>query len=649
MYFGVDYYPEHWDINIIDDDIRRMKNMGVNIVRIGEFAWHLMEKEEGNYDFSFFDMVIDKLKKAEIKVMFGTPTATFPAWLAKKHSDILSKDENLMERSFGGRRQYCYNSKNYKEYSGKIVTKLVEHYKNEEAIISWQIDNEFGHEGSDMCYCEQCRDEFREFLRRKYVDIAKLNEAYGTIFWGQTYNDFSEIPIPLKTITVHNPSLLLDWSRFRSYSLNAYANWQTELVKSLRGEHQEVTTNISGGFFTKYYDHEENVKNMDFVSYDNYPVWGGLREPMEPAAIAGTHDFIRGLKDMNFWIVEELMGAQGHDVIGYLPRPDQAKMWSYQAFAHGCENMLWFRWRGMNKGAEQFCYGIIDHDNRDGRKYREIQSFIEEIKEHKDIFKSEIKSDIALIYDFDNIWSWRIQRQSLEFDFNNEFLRLYRPFYELNTNIDIIPSTRDFFKYKVVILPAMQIIDEDLKERLEYFTEKGGTVVFSFRTGIKDKNNNIYFGKTLPGPVKDICGIEVVEIEALQRGQEVEIVSKTGEKSSCAVWRDIINPIDAEMLYGYNDEFYGDKACITRNSYKNGKAYYIGGGVEESPLKKIALDIVTENNIKYYETPKGLEAYQRSFDGEEYLILTNHSPVEKEFRGIKTKGYGSRIIKLETV
>jgi beta-galactosidase len=649
VYFGVDYYPEHWDINMIDDDIRRMKNMGVNIVRIGEFAWHLMEKEEGKYDFSFFDMVIDKLKRAEIKVMFGTPTATFPAWLAKKHPDILSKDENLMERSFGGRRQYCYNSKNYKEYSGKIVKELVEHYKNEEAIISWQIDNEFGHEGSDMCYCDQCRDEFREFLKKKYKNIDKLNETYGTIFWGQTYNDFNEIPIPLKTITVHNPSLLLDWSRFRSYSLNAYANWQTELVKSLRGEHQEVTTNLSGGFFTKYYDHEENVKNMDFVSYDNYPVWGGLKEPMEPGAIASAHDFVRGLKDMNFWIVEELMGAQGHDVIGYLPRPDQAKMWSYQAFAHGCENMLWFRWRGMNKGAEQFCYGIIDHDNRDGRKYQEIQSFIEEVKEHKEIFQSEIKSDIAVIYDYDNIWSWRIQRQSLEFDFNKEFLRLYRPFYELNTNIDVIPSTRDFYKYKVVILPAMQIIDEDLKERLEYFTEKGGTVIFSFRTGIKDKNNNIYFGKTLPGPVKDICGIEVVEIEALQKGQEVEIKNKAGEKSSCGVWRDIINPVDAEMLYGYNDEFYGDRACITRNSYKNGKVYYIGGGVEEKPLKEIALDVVRENKIKYYESPKGLEVYQRNIDGEEYLILTNHNPSEKEFREIKIKGYGSRIIKLETV
>ncbi len=157
---------------------------------------------------------------------------------------------------------------------------------------------------------------------------------------GQTYNDFTEIPIPLKTITVHNPALQLDWARFRSDSLNNFAKEHTGLVKRLKGDHQDVTTNVSGGFFGKWFDHEENLKAMDFVSYDNYPVWGGLKAPLSPAEVAMTLDFNRGLKNKNFWIVEQLIGAQGHDVIGYLPRPNQSKLWSTQAFAHGCNNML---------------------------------------------------------------------------------------------------------------------------------------------------------------------------------------------------------------------------------------------------------------------------------------------------------------------
>ncbi|MDN5305082.1 MAG: beta-galactosidase [Fusobacteriaceae bacterium] len=646
MYFGVDYYPEHWDIELIDSDIKRMKEMGVNIVRIGEFAWHLMEPEEGKYDFSFFDMVIEKLKKANIKVMFGTPTATFPAWLAKKYPSILSKDENMQERVFGGRRQYCYNSDIYLEYSNKIVTKLVEHYKDEEDIISWQIDNEFGHEGSDMCYCENCQTKFKKYLKEKYETPENLNKTYGTIFWGQTYNSFDEIPTPLKTITVHNPSLLLDWSRFRSYSLNGYANAQIELVKKLKGAHQTVTTNLSGGFFTKYYDHEENVKNLDFASYDNYPVWGGLKEPLPPAAIAATHDFVRGLKDKNFWIVEELMGAQGHNVIGYLPRPNQAKMWSYQAFAHGCENMLWFRWRGMTRGAEQFCFGIIDHDNKDGRKYREVKEVIEDVSKYEKVINSKINADIAVVYDFDNVWSWRIQQQSLEFDFNNEIMRLYTPFYLFNTKIDVIPTTKDFDRYKVVVLPVMQIIDDELKEKLEKFTENGGTVVFSFRAGIKDKNNNIHFGETLPCKVREMCGIEIEEIEALQAGQEVVIKSLLDNTTAkCGVWRDLIKPITAAPIYKYTDKFYNDKACITVNKYKNGKVYYIGGGVDIEVIAGIAKNIIDENNIKHYISEYGLEVYPREIDNEEYLFITNHTDQVKIFEDIEVEPYGSKIVK----
>lgn len=648
MYLGVDYYPEHWDINMIDEDIKGISEMGANIVRIGEFAWHLMEKEEGNFDFTFFDMVIEKLKSANIKVMFGTPTATFPAWLHKKYPSILSVDENLQIRAFGGRRQYCFNSDIYREYSEKIVSKLVEHYKDEESIVAWQIDNELGHEGSDMCYCEGCQKKFKDFLKEKYKHISKLNETYGTIFWGQTYNDFDEVPAPLKTITTHNPSLLLDWSRFRSYSLNSFAGEQTKLVRSLKGVHQGVTTNVSGGFFSKWFDHAENVRDMDFVSYDNYPVWGGLKEPIPRAELAMTHDFNRGLLNKNYWIVEELMGAQGHTVIGYLPRPNQAKMWSYQAFAHGCINMLYFRWRGMTRGAEQFCYGIVDHDNRYGRKYDEVKSTIDEIMPYEELLKSEIKSEIAVLYDYDNIWSFRHQPQSVEFDFTKELMRLYTPFYNINTNIDVIPTSRNFDKYKVLIIPTLQIINEKLSSKLEKFASEGGTVIFSFRAGIKDENNNINFKKIIPCNIKEICGIEITEIESLQNGQEVEIIGLgkyEGNIGQCEVWRDLITPIEAISLYNYNDKFYNNYACITLNKYEKGKVYYVGSGVNNAILKDIAKEIVVDKSINYIESEDGLEVYRRYLNEETYLIITNHTEEIKKFKDTILSPYECKIIK----
>ncbi len=648
MYLGVDYYPEHWDAGMMDEDMGQITEMGANIIRIGEFAWHLVEKSEGHYDFSFFDMVIRKAKEHGLKVMFGTPTATFPAWLAAKHPSILSKDEYGHTRVFGGRRQYCFNSKIYREYCSKIVEKLVSHYKNEEAVIAWQIDNEFGHEGSDMCYCEQCHQGFREFLKDKYKSIDTLNKVYGTIFWGQTYNSFDEIPMPQPTITTHNPSLRLDWARYRSYSINSFGKLQIDLVKKLKGAHQQVTHNFFGGFFDKAYDQNIMAAELDFAAYDNYPVWGGLRMPLTPAHIAMTHDYIRGLKNRNYWIVEELMGAQGHNIIGYLPRPDQAKMWAYQAMAHGCENMLFFRWRGMTRGAEQFCLGIIDQDNETGRKFYEVKSFMENVRKHQEVFNSEIEADIAVLYDFDNIWSWHYQQQSSEFDFTRELVRLYTPFYSLNVSMDLISTGKDFSAYKVLVVPAMQIINEELAERIREFASKGGTVVFSFRSGIKDSDNNIYFGKVFPCNIRDFAGICIKEAESLQAGQEVEILGQgkyRGRRGSCQVWRDIITTESAAALYNYADSFYSSNACITVNEYMKGKVYYVGGGADDETLKSIAKEIVSSSGICHLETPVGLEVCLRKHKGAEWLIICNHTDRELEFDGIVYKPYESRIIK----
>ncbi len=649
MYLGVDYYPEHWDVGMMDEDMERIREMGANIIRIGEFAWHMLERTEGVYDFSFFDEVIRKAGEHNLKVIFGTPTATFPAWLAAKHPSILSEDEYGHVRAFGGRRQYCFNSDIYREYSRRIVEQLVSHYNGEENIIAWQVDNEFGHEGSDMCWCESCRKGFRRFLREKYQSIEELNRVYGTIFWGQTYNSFEELPIPQPTITIHNPSLSLDWARFRSYSINSFGKLHIDLVKRLKGSHQQVTHNFFGGFFDKAYDQNIMAEELDFASYDNYPVWGGLIEPIKPAHIAMTLDYIRGLKKSNFWILEELMGAQGHNVIGYLPRPGQAKLWAYHAMARGCENMLFFRWRGMTRGAEQFCLGIIDQNNETGRKYNEVKAFMEDVRSNREAFEGEIKAEVAVLYDFDNIWSWHYQPQSAQFDFTKELMRLYEPFYRLNAKLDVISAGKDFSGYKVLVVPVLQIVDEQLAERLRTFASQGGTVIFSFRAGIKDRDNNIYFGKVFPCNLKDFAGICIKEAESLQSEQKVELAGQgryTGRKGSCSVWRDMITTDGAEILYSYSDSFYSENACITVNNYDKGKVYYVGGGADPDTLSLLAAEIADYSGIYQVEAPEGLEVCMRTNGHDKWHIVCNHTGSEILYGGITYGPYESRITRL---
>lgn len=617
MYLGVDYYPEHWTHlgdAMMDDDMARMRDNGMNIIRIGEFAWHLMEKTDGQFDFSFFDDVIARAKKHGLSVMFGTPTATFPAWLGRAQPSIFAQRADKTAHAFGGRRLYCYNSPVYREYSSRLVAKLVAHYADEPAIIAWQIDNELGHEGSDQCFCDQCHSGFQTFLSDKFSgDIDALNHTYGTIFWGQTYNNFAEIPKPTPTITTHNPSLRLDWARFRSHSMNEFARLQIDTLKAHRGAHQPVTHNFFGGFFNVACDQNIMAAQLDFVSYDNYPVWGGLTAPIPPAQIAMTLDYIRGLKQQNFWIVEELMGAQGHNQIGYLPRPNQAKLWAYQAMIRGCEHMLFFRWRGMDRGAEQFCLGILDVDNQDNRKLQEVREFIADIAPHDAVLGMPIPSSVAILYDYDNIASWAIQQQSADFDFTTELMRLYAPFHAHNVMTDVLSIDKDFSAYRIVVLPAMQIMDESLAERLKTFAHNGGTVVMGYRGAIKNRDNNLHLLKTAPALIGDLLGVRVTEGEALVNASVgiIGVGGCTGQSGTATVWRDMMDVTTAEPLFRYDDAFYADKTCVARNAFGQGQAYTVGAGVDGAVLKGLVAQILSEQLVKTLETEDGVEHVRR--------------------------------------
>jgi beta-galactosidase len=633
MYFGVDYYPEHWPLDWLEKDLDNFVQLGANTLRIGEFAWHLMEPTPGKYDFSYFDRVIEEAAKRDFKIIFGTPTATFPAWLAYQSPEILSVDAFGHQRVFGGRRQYCYNSKIYELYASRFVQALVMHYADCKTIIAWQIDNEFGHEGSDDCYCPQCNLSWHGYLKKKYENIDSLNEDYGTVFWGQTYNGFEEIPMPTATITTHNPSLKLDWARFRSVSLNQFAIGQVDLVRDYKGEHQKVIHNFYGGFFERKYDQNVLAEMLDVVAYDNYPVWGGLRKPISPAHIAMTLDYNHGLKQQNFWIVEQLMGAQGHDVIGYRPRPGQGRLWSWQAMTRGCESLLYFRERTMTRGQEQYCQGLIDADNRNGEKYYEAAQFFKEAKEVAMNWKPLKPAKVAILYGYDNIRSWHEQPQSEAMDFTNEFMRFYEGFHQLNVPVDVLDLEKDFSEYQVVVLPVMQIMTPDLENRLKTFVKKGGVLLATFRCGIKDEHNNLKLGEVVPGGLTDLFGCEVFGYESLYEGLALEVKGSLGD-GFVEVWRDLLQATTAEILLTYQDESYKNYAAATSHSYGEGTAIYIGAALSNSLVDALCHKICEASHIQMIHSPQGLEVVQREMNnGRLQRIVLNHTESPLEFEG----------------
>lgn len=634
MRLGVDYYPHYFEDSDIEKELDNILALNANSIRIGDFIWQLIEPRELEYDFSYFKNLVEIANAKGIDVMVCTPTSTFPAWLKNKHPDVMIVDENLNPIAFGGRREYCYNSDNYLKYAKKITQKMVEEFRDFDNVINFQVDNEFGHENSDYCYCDNCRDKFRKYLEDKFKTIENLNKKCGNIFWSKSYAEFNEIEIPRKTITYHNPSMLLEWDRFRSYSINKFGVELINVIKENKYEHQEITHNFFPGFFNLGYDQNKLSEYLDFVSYDNYPVWGGLKEPVEPAQISLCHDYIRGLKNKNFWVVEQIMGAQGHDVIGYLPRPNQSKMWSYHAFAHGCENMFYFSYRTTNIGQEQFCYGLVDQDNMNRRRYHEAQEFFGDINKYSNELKNQINARVAVVYDYDNISHWKRQRQSSNFDFMNEILRIYRAFYNLNQNIDVISTEKSFKNYDVIILPVMQIFDEKLNKKLEEFAKEDKVIIFTYRSGIKDRNANIYLGKTPPSIIEELAGINILEVESLQSDQSVDILV---DNKICKVdtFREILELTTAEKFSTYLDIDFKDQVAVSLNSYENSKVFYIGCGIDKVGALEIAKYSLNHLNVKYEETSDDLEIVTRG----NIKFYINHSNKEMIYKSIKLEPY----------
>lgn len=624
MYFGVDYYPEQWESGMLDEDLDRIVELGCNVIRIGEFAWHLMEPEKGKFDFSFFDRVIAAAGRRGLSVIFGTPTAAPPAWLAHAHPDILSQSESGVPRAYGGRHVACYSSEPYLERCRAIVTALAEHYRDERCIVAWQIDNELGHEGSDKCWCPRCRKKFQSFLSRKFGgDIAALNGAYGTAFWSQEYNSFEEIPLPAPTITVHNPALRLDWERFCSENIRAFAEEQCDIIRRIIPD-AFIIHDFPGGGLTKSVDYAAVSALLDKAAYNNYPVWGGQKEPLPPEEIAFGLDYIRGLKGENFLITEAIMGAQGHDITGCLPRPGQAKLWSWQAMAHGCDGLLYFRYRGAAKGAEQFCYGLLDPDNVPRRRFFEAQSFFSEVRQFESALSAPLKAEAVILYDYDSLASFRIQRQSLLLDTEREMKRLHGILYRRGVGVDVIPASRDFSAYKLVIVPNMAVTDPEFAARLKDYVAAGGTALVTFRTAVKDRNNNLVFGKSLPVDLNDLLGLYVEETESVQELDSIPIAGEYGT-GRAGVFRDMIVQEGAQVLWRYDDEFYRQYAAITRCNYGRGAAYYLGTVPDPSVLDTLFDEVMSRALIERLDLPKGVECVVRGEGSERVRILMNHN------------------------
>ncbi|MBM4033937.1 MAG: beta-galactosidase, partial [Planctomycetes bacterium] len=439
MILGVDYYPEHWEEERWPEDARLMQEAGISVVRLAEFAWSRLEPSEGDFRFDWLDRALGVLSARGIRAVLGTPTAAPPAWLVAKHPDILPRDELRQPLGFGARLHRCLANPTFRRYSKAITTAMAQHYANHPAVLGWQTDNEFS---GNRCYCDECARAFREWLQRKYGTLDALNLAWGTAFWSQEYTAWGQVPLPWRTTCgsmAHNPSLLLDHRRFASDTTVEFQREQVAILRKLCPEHF-VTHNFMGLHDTV--DYYALAKDLDFVSWDNYP----------SGSAALPHDVMRGIRQANFWIMEEKCGHTGWNTMSPIPRPGQVRAWAWQAVGHGAEAIVFFRWRSCRSGTEQFWQGILNHDAVPGRRYREVAQLGREFRELGPEFEgTSPRNEAAILYSYDQIWALQVQPQVPGFSFLRWVERYHEGLHRLGIGADIVSTQAQLDGYRLVL------------------------------------------------------------------------------------------------------------------------------------------------------------------------------------------------------
>ena len=657
--FGVDYYPEQWDRSLWESDARRMREMGIKAVRLMEFAWALLEPEEGRFDFSLFDKAVALLAGRGLSVVLGTPTATFPAWLYRKDPDMVQVHPSGIYRDFGTRRQACFNSISYLDACRRITEAVAQHFGKNPAVIGWQVDNEIGHEGSDRCACRNCRRAWHSWCLERYGDIGELNSAWGTVFWGTVYSDFAEIPVPRQQVSsTQNPALVLDYDRFCSEAAIKFAQVQIEILRRHIDPSQWITTNLYPPPHSQVIDMEQLCKNMDMVSYDNYPVWGDQDEPMPYFFTSYMLSYIRGLSGRGtFAVLEQFSGVQGHSCLGYLPPEKQAVLWTNQAVARGAEAIFYFRWRTAAFGQEQLCYGILDPDGSPNTRFDTLR---ENIKKNEDLFglfaTAPVRSGACLVYDKDNARLLREQYLSkglclnpvpwMQAGYDAEMARQFAPFVLFNVNADVKSAESvDLDRYRIVSLPLYQMADAEFVRRLDLWVKAGGHLVLGWRCGARDRRNRAV-DRELPGLFTDMAGVRVKRFESLNKTKvkiRVGVVPAKGE-----VWADVLEPITARPLAWYRDgrKHYTGAPCVTVNRWGKGRVYYVGTSPDPVALFFLFRRILKKAGMSPRFYGMGIEVVRRtSLDGADLDIVLNHSAKARRAGWRRIEPYGMRILR----
>jgi beta-galactosidase len=600
--YGAAYYHEYEPYERLDQDVKLMKDAGLNVVRMGESTWSLWEPQDGKFEYAWMDRVVDAMGKAGIKVILGTPTYSIPTWLYKEHPEILARPLGGDQVFYGMRQNMDIQNTVFRQYSQRLIKNLVEHYKDNPYVIGWQLDNETASYGASN---PDVFAGFVEHLKQKFGTTDNLNKAWFMNYWGEDVNSWEDMPVRDST---QSTGYKLEWSRWQQMRVTDYLSWQANLVRQYRRPDQFVTTDFAGGM--KPDINEEAVsRSLDIAAMN---VYHGTQDHFDGAQQGMVEDFTRSLKHDNFLVTET--NAQTTDwtsAFQFPPYDGQLREDVYTHIANGADTVEYWHWGSIAANQETYWKGILSHDYEPNREYAEVARTGKELKRvGSELVGMNLHNDVAILWNRDSMnaisfMPFTSSRPQWSFapptaGYSSLVGQIHHAFYSLNIGTDFVfPETTDFSQYKLLVVPALYVADDALLQRISDYVKHGGHVVMTFKSGFANENSAVRWVRA-PGPLREAAGFSYQEFSNLETPLALKgDPFRAGKDNQIMHWVEFLQVEHARPLAFYDHPFFGRWPAITDNQYGAGTLLYEG---------TYLTDTLQENILRVALKEAGLES-----------------------------------------
>jgi beta-galactosidase len=630
------FYPEHMDETLWEPNVADMAENGITAVRLGEFCWDRFEPEEGKYDFSWMNRLLDLLDKYKMYALMCTPTASPPYWICKKYPEILPKTQDGSVIGFGGRRHVCYTSPKFRELSRKITAAMGREYGQRKTVIAWQIDNEIG---DPDCYCEQCEQAYREFVESKFKTIDNYNNTMFSAFWAQTLTDFSHVALPR---VGNNPIPKFTFRKFVSRQWISLLKEQKEALRNEDAE-QPVSTNMMTPWFG--YDHIEMAEYEEVLGFDHYPSGHPYGEEFD--TIAFFTAFHRGMKNgQNVWVWESQVNSRGQALM----LPGMLRAWSWYYIGLGVDLISYFRWNQPAGGNEIMKCGLSMVRGGKLRQVEETRQLGMEIRQVKNkLAGSSVPSaEIGVLFSWLSWWDdlgpesfapanppVLLDRKVPGLAYPYHHFLHFTALSKFHRQVDIVFRNADFSKYRVIVAPTLTCLDKETADKLREFVSNGGTLLCVGMCGRADENN-LMFDELPPGILTDLLGVEIIDWGKKCHEYPDLQITRNGKDSTFPELKvmgrmELCNPLaNTETLAGFKAPLLRKYSAFTRKVTGKGAAYFLSVHLDDDGMKSFYHWWLPSVGIDIrQQLPEGIRYGLRRKDGQGIMFLINSTPYEK--------------------